>query len=396
MEKRSILIVGAGKIGRSLIGQLFGMSGYEVVFSDIDKKLVDLLNREGSYKVVVKGESEEQIVVPNVRAVDAADREAVAEEVRKATIMAVSVGKNALLKIVPSLVEGLTRRFCDPARGPLDIILAENMRSADQFLRNELKRGVPENFPLDEYVGLIETSIGKMVPIISVAELEKDPLTVFAEPYNLLIVDRQGFRNELPDVAGLAPKDNIKAWVDRKAFIHNLGHAAAAYYGYYSHPDAIYLYEVLDDHEVLQFTREVMLQSAAILLKLYPDDFTTEDLSDHIEDLLCRFRNRALRDTLFRIGQDIPRKLGPDDRFMGVIRVAISLGMPHDKILEAMAYAFFFKATDENGNRSAQDLIFERELAGGVNHALQRICGIDLVTDRELSEKIKKMIIDRQ
>src|SRR5690554_7498722 len=105
MEKRSILIVGAGKIGRSLIGQLFGMSGYEVVFSDIDKKLVDLLNREGSYKVVVKGESEEQIVVPNVRAVDAADREAVAEEVRKATIMAVSVGKNALLKIVPSLVE---------------------------------------------------------------------------------------------------------------------------------------------------------------------------------------------------------------------------------------------------------------------------------------------------
>ena len=37
---------------------------------------------------------------------------------------------------------------------------------------------------------------------------------------------------QYPDVKGLAPKKNIKAWVDRKAFIHNLGHATAAYYGY--------------------------------------------------------------------------------------------------------------------------------------------------------------------
>ena len=49
---------------------------------------------------------------------------------------------------------------------------------------------------------------------------------------------------------GLAPKDNIKAWVDRKAFIHNLGHATAAYYGFYLHPEAVYMYEVLDDNEV--------------------------------------------------------------------------------------------------------------------------------------------------
>ena len=49
MEKKSILIFGAGKIGRSFIGQLFGLSGYEVVFSDIDEELVSLLNHEKSY-----------------------------------------------------------------------------------------------------------------------------------------------------------------------------------------------------------------------------------------------------------------------------------------------------------------------------------------------------------
>jgi mannitol-1-phosphate 5-dehydrogenase len=44
---------------------------------------------------------------------------------------------------------------------------------------------------LDEYVGLIETSIGKMVPIMPEKELERDPLMVYAEPYNTLIVDRK-------------------------------------------------------------------------------------------------------------------------------------------------------------------------------------------------------------
>jgi len=42
-DRRTIVIFGAGKIGRSFIGQLFGLSGYVVVFVDIDRKLVNAL-----------------------------------------------------------------------------------------------------------------------------------------------------------------------------------------------------------------------------------------------------------------------------------------------------------------------------------------------------------------
>ena len=45
-------------------------------------------------------------------------------------------------------------------------------------------------------VGLIETSIGKMVPIMTTAEQMKDPLVVYAEPYNTLILDGKGFRDQ--------------------------------------------------------------------------------------------------------------------------------------------------------------------------------------------------------
>ena len=45
MTDKSILIFGAGKIGRSFIGQLFGRAGYQIVFVDMDEALVRELNR---------------------------------------------------------------------------------------------------------------------------------------------------------------------------------------------------------------------------------------------------------------------------------------------------------------------------------------------------------------
>jgi mannitol-1-phosphate 5-dehydrogenase len=393
-EKKSILIFGAGKIGRSFIGQLFGLSGYEVVFSDIDLQLVEALNRERSYTVVIKGPREERLTIPNVRAIHGTDEASVIEEITRASIMAVSVGKNALEKIIPTISKGLTKRFQHHEDRPVDIIIAENMRSADEFMYERLKQHLPPDFPIDDYVGLIETSIGKMVPIMTAEELKKDPLSVFAEPYNELILDKKGFKNKIPNVKGLAPKENIKAWVDRKAFIHNLGHTTTAYYGYYKHPEATYLYEVLQDETVLQFTKGVMLQSAEVLLNIYPDDFTDNDLTEHIDDLLFRFQNRSLKDTLFRVGQDIPRKLGPDDRFMGAIRTAITSRTAYDHILKAMLYACTFKAVDENGHRAAEDLFFEQYMEKGLDFTLQHLCGMDPVRDQQLFAQAKDYYFD--
>ena len=51
-------------------------------------------------------------------------------------------------------------------------------------------------------------------------------------------------------------------------------------------------------------------------------------LKDHIEDLLKRFGNKNLGDTIFRVGHDLERKLGKDDRFMGIVRLAQEVGSP--------------------------------------------------------------------
>jgi mannitol-1-phosphate 5-dehydrogenase len=390
INNKKIVIFGAGKIGRSFIGQLFGCSGYKVVFIDVDSELIKMLNEHGSYRVIIKSEKDEEIIVPNVQAISALDKLKVIDAVSTAAIMAVSVGKNVLEKVIPVIAEGLIKRNIDNQGIPLDIILAENMRSAADFAKEQLLKCLPPDYPIDKFVGLIETSIGKMVPIIPHSELEKDPLVVFAEPYNTLILDEKGFKSPIPEIKGLAPKCNIKAWVDRKAFIHNLGHATAAYYGYYLHPEAIYLYEVLEDKNVLSFTRSVMLQSADILKTVYPEDFTEFDLETHIDDLIYRFKNKALRDTIFRVGQDLIRKLGSDDRFMGSVHLGMQYRMPYDLILKAMSFGFCFTAKDELGSSFPSDVAFLLELSNDIDLALLNSLRLDPIADQYVINELKK------
>lgn len=392
IDPQKIVIFGAGKIGRSFIGQLFGCNGYKVVFVDVDNQMVHLLNERGSYRVVIKGNTEQEIIVPNVSAISASDRQEVMNAVASAGIAAVSVGKFALEKVIPVIAAGLELRQLYNPYFPLDIILAENMRSAAEYTKEKLIHYLPDGYPAELLIGLIETSIGKMVPIIPLNEIEKDPLVVFAEPYNTLILDEKGFKSPIPDIKGLSPKSNIKAWVDRKAFIHNLGHATAAYYGQYIHPEMEYMFEVLEDSKVLDFTRNVMMQAAEILCKAYPDDFTHADLEAHVDDLIYRFRNKALQDTIFRVGHDLVRKLGSDDRFMGAIRLAKQCNMPYDLIVKSMSYGFRFKAGNEEGRLFPDDEKFHTSLSDDMNSVFTRILSFDPEKDQSVIDQLTKLI----
>ncbi|MCX6328133.1 MAG: mannitol-1-phosphate 5-dehydrogenase [Bacteroidia bacterium] len=391
IDFRKIVIFGAGKIGRSFIGQLFGSGGYKVIFVDINPEIVSRLNKQGSYKVITKGEKDEGITVRNVQAILASDLKKIAEAVSTAGILAVSVGKNAIEKVIPLIASGLKIRYIQNPNQPLDIIIAENMIAAADFMKGRLIKNLPADYPFNDLIGLIETSIGKMVPIMTQVELEKDPLMVYSEPYNTLILDGKAFKTPVPEIKGLTPKNNIKAWVDRKAFIHNLGHATAAYYGVYRHPSSVFMYEILDDSEVLQFTRDVMLQSADILKDAYPNDFTINELEEHIDDLLHRFRNKSLGDTILRVGHDLTRKLNRDDRFMGAIHLAGKFNKPYDKILKAMSYGLFFRAKDNEGNLFQSDVKFLNALSAELKKTFVNYLNFDPEEDRIVIEKLKDL-----
>jgi len=390
--RKKLVLFGAGKIGRSFIGQLFSRGGYEVVFIDVSNQLIDELNFRRSYNVIIKSDKGEEILnIENVRGVHADNQQLVINELAEAEIVAVSVGIRGLDKVIPILAKGLVERQKVSDKNSLDIIIAENMRNADEYFRSELVKYLPENYPLDELVGLIETSIGKMVPIMQKKHLDEDILQIFAEPYNTLILNKKGFRNPIPDIKGLAPKENMKAWVDRKLFIHNLGHSVAAYIGHLQNPDFVYIYQALEVPEVLTNVRATMQQSSDILIKRYPGEFTSKDLECHIDDLLSRFQNKALGDTIFRVGCDLNRKLGPEDRLVGAIKSAIEFNLPYDKILYALICGCHFRAKGEDGKMLKEDLEFVYHYENDINLILSEVCGFNELEHSELFLEAEKI-----
>ncbi len=383
-SEKKILIFGAGKIGRSFIGQLFSRAGYEVLFIDIDREIIRLLNERKSYRLLIKDAKPATLNIRNVRGIHFSDTEEINREIADTQLIALSVGQRGLDAAIEIIATGLRNKHLSHPGRLTDIIIAENIVNGDLYIRDKLKEKLGPSYPTESLPGLVETSIGKMVPIMSAEDLEEDPLQVFAESYNTLILARKSFRNPVPDVPGLSPKDNMKAWVDRKLFIHNLGHAAAAYFGFLKHPDKLFLYQVLSDAEIYDQTYQVMNQSAAILRKKYPGEFSRQELEAHIHDLLQRFMNRALKDTVFRVGCDLRRKLSASDRLAYPIRAGNEYGMHTDKILYALVCGFYFRARDVGNNFHPDDAKLFADYSSDIEELLSDFSGFHPEKDKIL------------
>jgi len=383
---KSMVIFGAGNIGRSFIALLFSRAGYSVTFVDIDTTVIGALNARGAYDVVIRSNDTDDIRlrVTNVKGVEGTDIESVSEVLAQADIAATSVGKNALPFLGKPIVAALQKRQELYGDRPLDIILAENVHNCASYFRDILLKACEPGFPLEQRVGLVETSIGKMVPIMPKDIREKDPLIVYAEPFNTLIVDQNAFKTEVPQIPDLQAEKSFNAWVDRKLYIHNLGHAAAAYIGFDTNRDWKYLYEALADPVVFEKTKAAMSESAQALLKEYPDVFTENDLREHIDDLLERFQNRALADTIFRVGRDLYRKLSKSDRIIGAMLLAARHRLPYGAIAEVCVAALKFSAADEDGKLFGSDEVFlAKLLEEALRSVLLGVCSLSGFNEQE-------------
>jgi mannitol-1-phosphate 5-dehydrogenase len=381
-SKPLLVQYGAGNIGRSFIGQLFSRSGFDVIFIDVDPTIIQALNEKRTYTIVVLDDHPEEIIVENVSGISAQDDQAVINAISRADILATAVGVNVFPHIFEPIAKGLIKRWEEHPDLPLDIIVCENLRNSPSILREGIKSLLPETYPIDRLLGVVETSIGKMVPLQLEADRACDPLKLYAEAYNTLLVDKKGFKGTIPQVVGLDPKANMAAYVDRKLFIHNLGHAAAAYFGFLFGKGYTYIWEAVSDPEIRHRVESAMMESAQALIKRYPQEFTQTNQKEHIADLLHRFHNKALGDTIFRVGRDIKRKISLEDRIMGALRMCLETDSPIEIIKQLMVAACFFAAGDESGFPYPDDATFAVDaLPQGMEFILDEYCGYETLAN---------------
>ena len=321
---KQAVMYGGGNIGRGFIGALLSQSGYEVTFIDVAEPVVKHLQEHKKYPIrIVSTGGYEDVWVENVTAANGNLPEAV-EAIANCDIMATAVGARILKFIVPNIVAGLRKRW-ETGKGPLNIIICENLNDANSVLEGMLKAELTEEEQkkFDETVGLVEASIGRMVPIQTDEMKDGEPMRVCVERYGFLPVDKAAFKGGIPEIKNMVPYEPFDFYIKRKLYVHNMGHATCAYLGGILNLE--YIYQAIAIPEIRLLVQNAMLESAQVLNKHYNADLAALQL--HITDLLYRFTNSALKDTCQRVGGDPGRKLSPDDRLIGSARLVTTYGI---------------------------------------------------------------------
>lgn len=359
---------GAGNIGRGFLGQLFFESGYRTTFVDVVPDVVGGLQTRGAYPLRIVGDAPRELAISNVTAVSSLDTEAVAEALAAADIAATAVGVNVLPRIAPALAAGIARRFARPDAAPLNIIVCENLIDAGPFLREHVRTHLDTRFhaALDECVGFVEASIGRMVPTMTPEQRAEDPLRVCVEAYCELPVDAAGFRGPIPPLAHMVPRPNFKAYVERKLFVHNAGHATTAYLGYLRGHD--YIWQAIADPVIRKEADAAMEETCAGLAAKH--GMPMVDLRAHWADLVSRFQNRALGDQVVRVAADPMRKLGAKDRLIGAASMCIGQGIDPVHLAFAAAAAMLY----DYANDAAACTLQEIRAQGGFDAVLAHVC----------------------
>ncbi len=368
---------GAGNIGRGFIGKLLADSGYKVYFADVNKAVIDEINLKKEYVIEVVGEHKEDAVIKNIEGIISTD-ERIIDVIANADIITTAVGPNILSRIASTLAKGIEKRESLGIKEPLNIIACENMVKASSFLKEEVVKYLSENTIkyVEENVGFPNSAVDRIVPPL---EGSDEILRVRVEEFSEWIVDKDLFKGTIPEIKGMELTDNLMAFIERKLFTLNTGHAITAYLGVLKGYNTIK--ESIEDAEIAKFVTDAMKESGEVLIKRY--DFDREKHYAYIEKILKRFKNPYLKDEVQRVGRQPLRKLSFNERLIKPLRGTEEYGTANDNLIYGIAAAMKYTNLEDDEAKSLQEKLASKDVKDVVKE-------ITLLESEELIAKIIK------
>lgn len=349
---------GAGNIGRGFIGKLLADADIQVTFADVNQQVVDLLAERGEYQVHIVGEQELVETVKNVTAVNSS-RPEVIELIASVDLITTAVGPQVLEKIAGTLAKGLLQRKQIGNDKALNIIACENMvRGTSQF-KQFIMAALPAEAHnwVNQHVGFVDSAVDRIVP--PAASATGDLLEVTVETFSEWIVDSTQFKGLTPTIKGMETTDNLMAYVERKLFTLNTGHAITAYLGQQAGLHTIR--DAILEPSIVKIVKGAMEESGAVLVKRY--GFDPKKHAAYINKIIQRFENPYLHDDVDRVGRQPLRKLSAGDRLIKPLLGTLEYGLPHDNLVLGIVAALKYRNSDDPQAQELAQLLASHPVA---------------------------------
>lgn len=334
---------GAGNIGRGFIGKLLSDAGVHVTFADVNEQVINEIAKRHQYPVNVVGEQSTTEIVHNVDAINSSSNE-VSDYIAKVDLVTTAVGPQILARIAENMAKGLIARHQQANTAPLNIIACENMvRGTSQF-KQEIFKYIPHELHqwMNNHIGFVDSAVDRIVP--PATSKTGDILEVTVETFSEWIVDKNQFIGDIPQIKGMEPVDNLMAFVERKLFTLNTGHAITAYLGFYNNIATIRDAILVDS--IRAVVQGAMQESGQVLIKRY--NFDPAKHQAYIEKILTRFENPYLHDDTARVGRQPIRKLGSGDRLVKPLLGTFEYELKNSNLLIGIAAALNYRNDDDD------------------------------------------------
>ncbi|MEG0273736.1 mannitol dehydrogenase family protein [Amedibacillus sp. YH-ame10] len=367
----NVMILGAGRIGRGFIAELMTLNGEDITFFDASQAMADKLNEKKEYTIHVLGNEDMNVEMHNVKANFFYDGEMLADCWAKSDFIFTACGGKNMANVGETLAKAFKVMVKNNTVHTANIVTCENWIDPAKDLKdNIVKNLTPEEVELfEKYIGVSESVImctGTGAPDPSKVTNEMD---TWVQNLRYLPIDFDRIKGEVPNWQYIEFVRDFGDLLKQKIYTNNTSVATVSYLGKLK--GLTYVADSSNDPEIEPILDQVYEEINGALIKGMGIDEASQ--LKFSKTAKAKYTDRAIVDLVDRIARDPIRKLGPEDRFIGPMSIALQAGVTPKAIALGAAAALYF---DNPEDEDAKKLKLMRE-SKGVDYVLENISKID-------------------
>jgi len=368
--KRTIVIWGAGRIGRGFVADIFNHPNWHTAFVDIDKALVDRLNQNKKYAIhkATKDGISVTVIENSFSAVHTADEASLKELfLSEGLVLDIAVHAPKLPEVADQIAPLIRYRSEKAPHYPMDILMNVNMAAPDERFTALLKErlsGKSLSF-FNEKVGVTGIFAMCISPVAPESILKNDPLALWNNGFHEQAIDKNRLKCTFPILPRLRLTDDVAKEETRKLYTLNMAHALICYLGVKKGLETSF--DAVNDPDI-RSTLVCALEEASFGLT-HEYGFSESEMDAWRKIILSLLENPYIKDDLQRLGADTKRKLGAYDRLVGPARLSEKYGKAPIALSKAIRAGFDYENSDP-GTQEVRMYVKEN----GVMSAAEKYC----------------------
>ena len=371
-NQNTVLIIGSGRSGRGMLGELYHKAGFHIVFADNDPSLVNGLRAVGHYSVEMtdlkSGAKEESVITDFAVLNTVADRAAYIEQLATSRWISTALMPAAFDRVMEDVAEAALLRLSRGTSEPQFITLGANFVGMETYCTQKLRTLLGEDRwnAFSQNTHLIMSIVNRKNLLPRCPDTQ-DPYRVEGDNKPVLRVeDLPALRN----AADRPPFFRLESGLDRamaiKIWSGNLVQCSMAFIAIQKGITGTY--EASWDPDASRCAVYAAREGYRAVAAEYglPPRSAEEEKAP-----VCVFRGKDFNDSLARLIRDPIRKLGRQERFIGPALCCVRHGIVPYYITKSCAHVFLYNCKDDPQSVTIQRYLHENGIDAAVSHFCQ-------------------------